>query len=61
METTRTNFEPNSKKDVSTTLEHREDGLNPNTSVPVKLTFWLSMGASAIVLFATLYYYGVFS
>lgn len=61
MKATRNNFAPNSKKDVSTTLEHREDGLNPNTSVPVKLTFWLSGGAALFVLLATLYYYGVFS
>jgi len=61
METTKKNFAPGPSEDLSTVIDHGQDGLNPNKSLPVKLTFWLSMGATAIVILATLYYYGVFS
>ncbi|MBD1864120.1 MULTISPECIES: hypothetical protein [Trichocoleus] len=61
MENTKKNFAPGASEELSTVIDHGQDGLNPNKSLPVKLTFWLSMGASAIVLLATLYYYGVFS
>lgn len=61
MKTTKKNFAPGSSEDLSTVIDHGQDGLNPNKSFPVQLTFGLSMGAIVVVLLATLYYYGIFS
>ncbi len=46
---------------ISTVIDHGQDGLNPNKSLPVQLTFGISIGAFLLLILGTLYYYGVFS
>ena len=53
-------YEPGSNK-ISSVIDHGQDGLNPKKSLPVQLTFGVSVGVFIILIFATLYYYGVFS
>jgi hypothetical protein len=61
MKTVKKNFAPGASDDLSTVIDHGQDGLNPNKSFPVQLTFGLSIAALVVTLLVTLYYYGVFS
>ena len=47
--------------DISTAVDNGQDGLNPKKSLPVQLTFGVSVGVFIALIFVTLYYYGVFS
>ncbi len=61
METGKKSYEPGASNDISTVIDHGQDGLNPKKSLPVQLTFGVSAGVFILLLIATLSYYGVFS
>ncbi len=60
MKSGKKSYEPGSNN-ISSVIDHGQDGLNPKKSLPVQLTFGVSLGVFIILIFATLYYYGVFS
>jgi hypothetical protein len=54
-------YDPGSN-DISSAIDHGQDGLNPNKSLPVQLTFGVSIGVFVLLLLATvLYYNGAFT
>ena len=54
-------YEPGPDTDITSVIDHGQDGLNPKKSLPVQLTFGVTVGVFIILIIATLYYYGVFS
>ncbi len=54
-------YEPGPNENISSVIDRGQDGLNPNKSLPVKLTFGVSVGVFILLIIVTLYYYGVFS
>lgn len=61
MESGKRNYEPGANDNLSSVIDHGQDGLNPKKSLPVQLTFAVSLGVFVALIIATLYYYGVFS
>jgi hypothetical protein len=61
MESGKKSYEPGANENISSAINHGQDGLNPKKSVPVQLTFGVSVGFFIILIIATLYYYGAFS
>lgn len=61
MKSGKKSFEPGPETDITSVIDHGQDGLNPKKSIPVQLTFAVTGGVFLILIFATLYYYGVFS
>ena len=49
-------YDPGSN-DISSAIDHGQDGLNPKKSLPVQLTFGVSIGVFVLLLLATLLYY----
>ena len=60
MKSEKKSYEPGSNNMLNV-IDHGQDGLNPKKSLPVQLTFGVSVGVFIFLIFATLYYYGVFS
>jgi hypothetical protein len=54
-------YEPGPNTDISGAIAQGQDGLNPKKSLPVQLTFGVSIGVFILLIIATLSYYGVFS
>lgn len=54
-------YEPGPDQDITSVIAHGKDGLNPKKSLPVQLTFGVSIGVFIALIIVTLYYYGVFS
>lgn len=52
----RQSYDPGSN-DISSAIDHGQDGLNPKKSLPVQLTFGVSIGVFVLLLLATLLYY----
>jgi len=61
MKSGKKNYEPGANENMSSVIDHGQDGLNPKKSLPVQLTFGVSVGVFIILIIAALYYYGVFS
>ncbi|MBW4649331.1 MAG: hypothetical protein KME06_11685 [Kastovskya adunca ATA6-11-RM4] len=54
-------YEPGANDDISSVIDHGQDGLNPKKSIPLQLTISISVGVLLILTVASLYYYGFFS
>ncbi len=54
-------YEEGPSNPITSAEDHGQDGLNPNKSFPVQFTITVSLGVFALLIIATLYYYGVFS
>lgn len=54
-------YEAGPDTDITSVIDHGQDGLNPKKSLPVQLTFGVTLGVFLILIIVTLYYYGVFS
>jgi hypothetical protein len=61
MKSGKANYEAGADDNISSVIDHGQDGLNPKKSLPVQLTFGVTIGAFIILTIMTLYYYGVFS
>lgn len=61
MESGKRSYEPGANENLSSVIDHGQDGLNPKKSLPVQLTFGVSVGVFIILLIVALYRYGVFS
>jgi len=61
MKSGKKSYEPGANENISSAINHGQDGLNPKKSVPVQLTFGVSVGVFITLIIATLYYYGAFS
>lgn len=60
MKSEKKSYQPGSNNMLNV-IDHGQDGLNPKKSLPVKLTFAVSVGVFIFLIFAKLNYYGVFS
>jgi hypothetical protein len=61
MKSGKKSYEPGPNENISSAIDHGQDGLNPKKSLAVQLTFGVSVGVFILLIIATLYYYGVFS
>jgi hypothetical protein len=61
MKSGKKSYEPGANDNILNVIDHGQDGLNPKKSLPVQLTFGVSVGVFIILIIVTLYYYGVFS
>jgi hypothetical protein len=61
MKTGKSNYDPGSNDNIESAIDHGQDGLNPKKSLPVQLTFGVSIGVFVMLIIVTLYYYGVLS
>ena len=61
MKSGKKSYEPGADTDITSVIDHGQDGLNPKKSLPVQFTFAVTGGVFIILIVMTLYYYGVFS
>lgn len=61
MKSGKKSYEPGADTDITSVIDHGQDGLNPKKSLPVQFTFGVTIGVFIALIILTLYYYGVFS